>query len=259
MSSRVDRLGVFGLLGTALLLATPALAATDTEVLGKIEGRLAKAHLGPSAEVRVTVEKGVAHLSGTTTSLVDARAAEKAARKVTKHVVNQVHVLPEPRGDNAIRKDAESAVLSYPYYGVFDAVGVDVADGVVTLRGWVLQPWQSSAMEERVAHVAGVRELHDQIQVESASPMDVALRRDLDVLIYGNQMFEPYANLWDKPVRIIVDRGKVTLAGVVNSAVEKAVAGNIARGTLAFSVDNHLKVTPPPLEPSRTKPSGIPA
>ena len=43
-------------------------------------------------------------------------------------------------------------------------------------------------------------------------------------------------------MRVYVNRGKVTLAGTVGSAVEQTAAGLIARGTLAFGVDNQVKV-----------------
>jgi hypothetical protein len=78
----------------------------------------------------VTVDKGVARLNGTAPSLVDSRTAEKLGRKEAKEVVNQVLVEPAPRADKEMLKDAERAVLSYPYYGVLDAVGVDVDKGL---------------------------------------------------------------------------------------------------------------------------------
>jgi len=234
--SRTSGLGLL----VAVLFAAPALAATDAEVQTKIEARLAKAR---TADIQVQVENGAAHLRGTAQSLVEARAAERAARKEAKTVVNEVRVLPERRSEAELRKDAERAVLSYPYYEVFDAVGVEVADGVATLRGWVLQPWRSSGIEELVARVKGLRELRNEIQVQSASELDGRLRRELYARIYGNQLFETYARQTDKPVRIIVDRGRIILAGTVGSVVEQTVAGNIARSSLGFAVDNQVQVS----------------
>jgi hypothetical protein len=43
------------------------------------------------------------------------------------------------------------------------------------------------------------------------------------------------------PIHIIVDHGHVTLEGVVNSNVDKAVARSLASGFPAFSVTNNLK------------------
>ena len=43
-------------------------------------------------------------------------------------------------------------------------------------------------------------------------------------------------------MRVYVDRGRVTLVGVVGSRVEQVQVGHIARGTLAFSVTNLVEV-----------------
>ena len=248
-----------GILVCAMLLAVPARAATDAEIQANIQARLAQANLDANAHIQVKVENRVARLSGTAPSLVDSRTAERLARKETKEVVNQVLVQPGARSDKEILKDAEGAVLSYPYYGVFDAVSVDVDKGAVTLRGWVLQPWYSSGIENDVARVAGVRVLHNQIQVEDATPFDWSLRRQLYGRIYHSLTFEQWERQWDKPIRIVVNDGHVILAGRVLSNVERQVAGNIARGTLAFSVDNQVQVELPRPKPASAKPSPQPA
>ncbi len=242
-----------GVLAGAVLLAAPAVAATDASIQTRIQARLAQAKLDANTLIQVSVENGVARLSGTAPSLLDSRTAERLARKETKKVVNQVRVEPVFRSDKAILKDAESAVLRYPYYGVFDAVGVDVDKGVVTLQGWVLQPWYRSGIESNVARVAGVRALDDKVQVESATPLDWSLRRQIYDRIYDSLTFEQWAPQWDKPVRIVVNDGHVILAGRVLTTVERQIAGNDALSTLAFSVDNQVQVGSRP-EPAPAKP-----
>ena len=224
------------------LLAAPALAASDDEVQKRIEARLAKAGLDQCAEIHIDVENGVVHLSGLALSVTDARAIEEAARKEAKDVVSQLSVFPEGRTDVAIRKDVEKAVLGYARYGVFDAVGVNVKGGVVTLQGWVLQPWRATDIEARVARVAGVRKIRNDIKAQPLSPMDDRLRHELYARIYGDPTFQRYADWANPPIRIIVDHGHVTLAGTVGSKVEQVMLGHIARGTLAFSVDNQVRL-----------------
>lgn len=238
--SRMTRVGLVAV--AAALLAAPALAATDAEVRQKVEARLAKAGLDQTADVRVEVADGVVTLSGVALSVADMRAIEEAARKESKDVVNQIQVFAERRTDAAVRKDAEKAVLGYARYGVFDAVGVNVKDGKVTLQGWVLQPWRSADIEARVARVPGIHEIRNEIKVQSMSAMDDRLRRELYAKIYGDQMFEQYQGWAVPPIRIIVDRGRVILAGTVGSRVEQVMLGNIARGTLAFGVDNQVQI-----------------
>lgn len=46
----------------------------------------------------------------------------------------------------------------------------------------------------------------------------------------------------DPPVRIVVANGRITLLGYVNSPVERQMVGAIARSTLAFGVDNQLRL-----------------
>jgi hypothetical protein len=78
--------------------------------------------------------------------------------------------------------------------------------------------------------------------VQGFSGNDVQLRAEVFTRIYNDPLFERYANLTDPPVRVFVDRGRVTLVGLVSSRVEQAAVGHIARGTLAFSVTNLVEV-----------------
>jgi osmotically-inducible protein OsmY len=151
-------------------------------------------------------------------------------------------VVPPVRADGEIARAAADAVLGYAYYGVFDSVGVGVDHGVVTLQGSVSQPWRKDEIERRVARLDGVREVRDQIRVQPVSGFDDRLRVELYRRIYGNGLFERYAALANPPIRIIVDRGNVTLTGVVNNRVEKVALESIARGVLAFNVDNQVQV-----------------
>jgi osmotically-inducible protein OsmY len=59
--------------------------------------------------------------------------------------------------------------------------------------------------------------------------------------IYGDPVLSRYAMDPQAPIRIIVDRGHVTLYGVVDNALDKQVAGMRANQVFgAFSVDNEL-------------------
>lgn len=258
MRSRASWGWTLGILACAVLLAAPARAGTDASTQARIQARLAEAKLNPDTHIQVTVEHGVAHLTGTTPTLVDSRTAQKLARDETKEVVNKVIVEPVPRTDAAIMKDARSAVLRYPYYGVFDAVGVDVDHGAVTLRGWVLQPWYRSGIVNRVVRVPGIRVLNDEMKVESYSTMDWWLRWRIYDRIYHSSTFEQWAPQWDKPIRIVVNNGHVILAGRVLSQVERQVAENDALSALSFGVKNEVQVELPRAQPSSAKPGPQP-
>jgi osmotically-inducible protein OsmY len=229
-------------LGLGALLAVPA-AADDATILKEIEERFAKAGLDQSADIRVSVQDEVVYLQGVALTLGDARTAEREARKVAEVVINELHVFPEEtRSDAAIRKDAEKAVFTYARYGVFDAVGLSVDGGVVTLQGFVNDNVRRREIEERVARVEGVRDVHNDLRLQGTSPFDERLRLQLYARIYNDPLFQQYASWPEPPVRVFVDRGRVTLAGTVRSKVEQTALGLIAGEGLAFSVRNIVRV-----------------
>lgn len=228
-------------LAVSLLLGASAFA-DDGVLRERIEARLARAGLSERGQIEVAVQDGAAVLSGFTLTVDAQRAAEKAARKETKTVENRLRVVPEGRADDEVRKAVADAIFRDPTYGVFDSVGVGVEEGVVVLQGSVNQPWRKDDLDRRVARVPGVREIKNEIRVQPASFHDDRLRVELYRKIYGNGLFERYRSFPDPPIRIIVENGNVTLTGMVNSRVEQAVLGSIARGTLSFKVDNQVQV-----------------
>jgi osmotically-inducible protein OsmY len=75
--------------------------------------------------------------------------------------------------------------------------------------------------------------------------MDDQSRMRLYRAIYGYPMLEKYALGVQKPIRIIVKNGHVSLEGVVDNETDKNVAGLRANGVSGiFSVTNNLQVVP---------------
>ena len=72
-------------------------------------------------------------------------------------------------------------------------------------------------------------------------PFDDELRYRIARAIYSNAAFWHYASMAYPPIHIVVESGKVTLAGVVNSNVERMLARSLATTFGAFSVKNDLK------------------
>jgi osmotically-inducible protein OsmY len=232
--------GLLALAGIAL--CAPPVLADDAAIQGRVESRLRKAGLDREPDVSALVKDGVVTLNGAVTTVAARNAAEKAAGKESKVVVNRLRVVPESeRSDAEVRKDAEKAILRYVHYGVFDSVGLGVQDGIVTLAGSVYQPYRKNDIEARVAKVPGVREIRSDVKVQSSSLFDERLRRQIAYQVYGTDRFTNL-NRANPPVRIIVDGGRVTLTGYVNSEVERFLVGQVARDTLAFAVDNQVKL-----------------
>jgi len=145
------------------------------------------------------------------------------------------------RANYDVFKDVSSQVNRYVNFTVFDDVSASVVDGVVTLQGRVTMPYKRQDLERRVARVSGVRTVQNQIEVLPVSQFDDELRYRIARAIYGNPTFWHYAAMANPPIHIVVERGHVTLSGVVNSNVERALARSLAVGFGSFSVKNELK------------------
>ena len=132
-----------------------------------------------------------------------------------------------------------------PYVGVFDNMAYKVEGGTVTLLGEVVRPVTKSDAESAVKHIEGVEKVDNQIEILPPSPMDDRLRIRLFHEIYGYPSLEKYALGVQKPIRIIVKNGRVTLEGVVDNEADKNVAGIRANGVPGiFQVTNNLQVVP---------------
>jgi hyperosmotically inducible periplasmic protein len=147
----------------------------------------------------------------------------------------------DPDVDHRIFKDAASRVTTYTRFTIFDDVRASVDAGVVTLTGKVTMPYKRNDIERRIARVDGVRQVVNRIDVLPVSIFDDELRHRIARQIYSNPSFWHYAAMANPPIHIVVDRGRVTLTGVVMSEVEKMLARSIATGSGAFSVTNELR------------------
>ena len=133
-----------------------------------------------------------------------------------------------------------------PYFGVFDYVAYKVDGYNVTLLGEVVRPVTKSDAENAVKHIEGVEKVDNQIEVLPPSPMDDRLRMRLFRAIYGYPALQRYELGVQKPIRIIVKSGHVTLEGIVDSEADKNLAGLRANGVSGvFSVTNNLQVSKP--------------
>jgi hyperosmotically inducible protein len=132
-------------------------------------------------------------------------------------------------------------VLRYPHFTIFDSVNAQVENGVVTLTGKVTMPYKRSEIERRVSRLTGIGEVHNRIEVLPVSQFDDQLRYRIARAIYSNPHFVGYGSQVNPPIHIIVDRGRVTLEGVVNSNVDRMLARSIASSFISFDVKNELK------------------
>ena len=142
-----------------------------------------------------------------------------------------------------VQREVTHELLMLPYYDVFDSIGFQVNGDTVTLLGSVTTPVVKSDAENSIKHIEGVSRVENKIEVLPPSPMDDQLRLQLFRAIYGYPSLEKYALGVQKPIRIIVKSGHVSLEGIVDNQGDKDTAGIRAKGVSGiFSVENNLRV-----------------
>ncbi len=152
---------------------------------------------------------------------------------------------PSAKSQDRIIREVRHELLMLPYFGVFDYIAFKVDGDTVTLLGEVVRPVLKSDAENSLKRIEGVEKVDNQIEVLPPSPQDDRLRLQLFHSIYGYPSLEKYALGVQKPIRIIVKNGHVTLEGVVDNDTDKNIANVRANGVPGiFSVTNNLQVVP---------------
>jgi hyperosmotically inducible periplasmic protein len=232
-----------------LMLTVSALLAVGTLVFGadlnEVQNKIQKeANIN---QLQVRSQEGKVVLEGVASTLKDKFEAEKVAKKELKQdVENHIAVSGgQNRSDEEIGVDVAAKIRQdSTSYGnnVFDSLNVQVKDGVVTLTGKVRNAYLFDVAEENAMEVAGVRKVDNRIEILPPSQSDDRLR----LAIYrrlrnDDRLF--YYFLGARPsINIIVDRGRVTLTGFVDTEGDRILAGSLIRQmTGVLSVENQLK------------------
>jgi hyperosmotically inducible protein len=234
------------LLILAAALAVPAVFAQgDSDVQASVQKALSASRF---KGIQASVENGVVTLTGT----VDLVAAKINADQKVHHVKgvtavrNDIDVAGAEVPDQQLQEKLLKAI-TYDMVGygttAFDAITVQVQNGVATLGGHAYGPVDASDAVAIVANTKGVRDLIDNIQVDPVSPNDDRIRRQVFRAVYSFPMLNQYLIDPAKPIRIQVENGHVTLYGTVDTQSQKDAAG-IQANTVpgVFSVTNDLEV-----------------
>ena len=148
------------------------------------------------------------------------------------------------RIDRLVQKE----ILTLPYYGVFDAIGYSVNNGTVTLTGYVVRPNTKRDAEAAVRDVPGVTNVVNSIEVLPLSPSDDRIRQRIlrTLSNQGGSLYRYFLGA-NPPIRIIVNRGRVSLEGYADNRADANRAYILARGVPGtFAVTNNLKVLEAP-------------
>jgi hyperosmotically inducible protein len=163
-------------------------------------------------------------------------AAQDVQRVVPARMATAADV---QRKDLQVARDIEKSVVNYAFFTIFDDISAHVDNGVVTLTGKVTQPFKHDDLLERASRVDGVTQVVDHVAVLPVSTFDDQLRYRLARAIYGNSNFWNYAIMANPPIHIVVEGGRVTLTGVVQSNVDRMLARSLATipGVMSVKID----------------------
>jgi hyperosmotically inducible protein len=166
---------------------------------------------------------------------------KKAVALLLALVFSSATASAQERKDLQIFRDISNSVHRYAQFSIFDGIEASVTQGRVVLDGWVTMPFKKNDIDRRVRAVEGVQSVDNRIQVLPVSQFDDELRFRIARAIYGNSAFWSYAAMTNPPIHIVVNGGRVTLQGVVQSNVERHLARSLATGFASFEVTNQLK------------------
>jgi hyperosmotically inducible protein len=144
----------------------------------------------------------------------------------------------------ALIEEVRHQLLTLPYYGIFDWLEAGVErDGSVILRGQVVRPSTKDDAEERVKKLEGVKGVVNQIEVLPLSTFDDETRIATYRRLAAESSLTKYFTQAVPPIHIIVKNGRLTLKGIVASAMDAQVAYTAASSVPnVFEVKNELRV-----------------
>jgi hyperosmotically inducible protein len=231
------------------VLSPPALyamgqsAQTDNNIQAELQNSFKK-----FKGVQISVKNGIVDLEGTVNDFATKEELDKKAHRVKNVVAVRNKLQIAGAGEISDQQLQQQIVKKLQYdrvgYGnAFNAISVNVQDGVVTLAGNALGPVAADSAVSLASHFPKVQDVINNIQVDPVSPMDDRSRQQVYRAIYGFPSLNKYAIDPAQPIRITVVSGNVTLNGVVNSQADKDTAGIRANGVPGiFKVTNNLQV-----------------
>jgi len=233
-----------GILSATLVAQTTGAGRYDQDIQSKAVQKLAEKT--EFRNVHASVEDGIIDLTGSVDLYQQKLDATKRVRKIDKAqgVRNQIVVSSTaPDAQLAATLDRKIYFDRIGYDNTFNFVSVSVKDGVATLSGETRNDVGRDSALAIANTTPGVKEVVDDIKVLPVSGFDDQIRLRTARAVYGYSGLSKYGIDPARPIRIVVDNGHVSLYGVVNSSMDKQIAGMRASQVFGvFSVQNNLVV-----------------
>ena len=169
-------------------------------------------------------------LGTTSVKSMEAKATERAAAQTSSsiaptlrpHLTNREHIM---KTDSQLQKDV-MAELNWEPSVHATHIGVEVKDGVVTLAGNVgtyTEKWNAERASQRVA---GVKAIAVELKVKLAGS---GVRTDADIAESARNVLEWTSAVQSDAVKVMVEKGWITLTGEVGWKFQKEAAADAVR------------------------------
>jgi len=218
---------------------------SPAQITARVEDKLYHAQVFKHGNAQVSLENGVVTLTGTVDCVGVKMDAERAVRKVedVTEVINNINVHAEDVTPRQIGEQARKDIVTYYAYTIFDNIAVDVQGDRLAVNGQVTQPYKKQDIGNFLAHVKGVAELDNNLEVLPTSEYDEGLRLAIARAIYNDPVFVQYGHQALPSIHIIVKNGDVTLEGVVANQIDRARAQTDAQfAATYFNLTNNLRI-----------------
>ena len=237
----IDRLKSLTVVGLVLWLPASVLAQRAPD---QVREAIEKSFKKEKITLQVDLQDGNAVLTGRVRNVfAKNKAVEIALEQPEVEEVESNIEVAAAESDDKLGKEVVSELRRYGNLTIFDDAGASVKDGSVALMGFVTVPHKKTDMEERLYKILGIQEFDNQIHVLPNSTLDDRLRRTLANRLYRDSMFSDFASMSHPPIRIIVQRSRVLLTGVVNNRMISQRAESIISQTPGvLSVENRLRI-----------------
>lgn len=212
----------------------------DQEIRQDIIDELAFEPVIDAANIGVTVNNGVATLSGHVSSYLQKIAAERAAWRVkgVKGLAQEITVqlAPDGKWDDGEIAERALSILSWSSVVPKDAVRVKVTDGWITLSGQVNWNFQRNAAESDVHRLSGVTGVTNDIKLIPEVEASDIKSRITDAL-------KRHAEVEAARIHIDVHGDKVAISGVVDDWSERQAVKRAVWSTLGVrAVEDNLRI-----------------
>ncbi len=229
---------------SAGMAAQTSNARYDNDIQTRVTQQLAKQK--NLRGVQATTEDGIVTLSGNVDLYQQKLDVAKKVRKLDQvQGVRNLVAVSSTAPDAEVQAKLERQ-LHYDRMGFdneFNFVDVAVNGGVATLTGETRTDVGRDSALALANFMPGVKDVVDNIKVSPVSGFDDRIRISALRAIYRDPVLSRYASDPAKPIRIVVDKGKLSLYGTVATAMDKQVAGIRANQVFGvFSVQNNLEV-----------------